>query len=87
MSLPLPPAPEAEPPREPALKIGAIVSVITTVAGAAVVFGVDKAQADTVVDAVLGIVALAPLVSAIWIRRKVWSPSSVAELLRRERRR
>lgn len=88
MSLPLPPPdPDAELPRQPALKIGAIMSVITAMIGAAIVFGADKEQAEAVLGIVAALAAAAPLVSAVWTRRKVWSPASVAELLRRERRR
>ncbi len=86
MSTPLPPAIDEPQPAEPALKIGAIVSVITALVGAAVVFGADKEQADNLLAIVAGLAAAVPLITAAWTRLRVWSPASVAELLKRERR-
>lgn len=86
MSTPAPPTPDPR-SKEPALKVGAIVSVVTAIIGAAVVFGADKEQAEAILGIVVALGAAAPLLSALWIRRRVWSPASVAELLRRERRR
>ena len=85
MSTPLPPDPD-EQPREPALRIGAIVSVVTALIGAAVVFGADEQKARAILGVVAALAAAAPLVSAAWTRRKVFSPASVAELLRERRR-
>lgn len=86
MSTPLPPATDEPQPSEPARRIGAIVSVATAAIGAAVVFGADKEQADNMLALVAVLAAAAPMVTALWIRRKVWSPASVVELLKRVRR-
>lgn len=86
MSIPVPPAPD-EQSKEPARKIGAVVSVATAAIGAAVVFGADKEQADSMLALVAVLAAAAPLVASLWIRRKVFSPATVAELLKRQARR
>lgn len=85
MSTPVPPAPD-EQSTEPALKVGAIMSVATAVIGAAVVFGADKEQAESLLALVAALAAAVPLITALWARRKVFSPKTVAELLKRERR-
>lgn len=85
MSTPVPPAPD-EQSSEPALKVGAIVSVATAAIGAAVVFGADKEQAESLLALVAALAAAVPLLTALWARRKVFSPKTVAELLKRERR-
>jgi hypothetical protein len=86
MSIPIPPAPDDK-SSEPALKVGAIVSVATAAVGAAIVFGADKERAESLLALVAAIAAAVPLLTALWARRKVFSPKTVAELLRRERTR
>jgi len=85
MSIPLPPAPGKQ-SKEPALKIGAIVSVVTAAVGAAVIFGADEQRANELLALVAALAAAAPLITAAWTRMRVWSPKSVAELLSRQRR-
>lgn len=85
MSTPVPPAPD-EQSTEPALKVGAIMSVATAAVGAAIVFGADKEQAESLLALVAALAAAVPLITALWARRKVFSPKTVAELLKRERR-
>lgn len=72
------PDPNAE---EPALKVGAIMAAATAAIGLLVAFGLKLTPEQTA--AILAVVAaLAPLVQAFWTRRKVWSPASVARMLR-----
>ena len=84
MTTPLPPGPGPQ-SSEPALKIGAVVTVATAAIGAAVVFGADKEQAEQLLALVAALAAAAPLVTAVWTRFRVWSPASVAELLKLRR--
>jgi hypothetical protein len=72
-----PPDPKSE---EPALKVGGIVAAVTAVIGLLVVFGVgiDTKQATAIV---VSVTALAPLVSAVFTRARVYAPATVARML------
>ncbi len=80
MSIPAPPPPD-EQSQEPALKAGAIVSVVTTGVAMLVAFGADGEQAKAVVAFLMALVFAAPLITAAWTRRKVWAPATVARLI------
>lgn len=82
------PAPATPDPKstEPAMKIGTITAVTTTLLAVALEFGfkaTDKQQALILTAALI----LVPIAQAAWTRRKVWSPAKVAALLREARRR
>lgn len=67
---------------EPALIVGTITSLAAAVLSAFVAFGLDISDAK--VKAVLAIVGiLAPLVAAWVTRNRVFSPATVAKMLRR----
>lgn len=81
---PLPAAPPAPDPNtsvtEPLITVGAIVTLVTVVLDAVVLFGVHLSDAQT--SGVLAVVNVAaPLVVAAWGRRRVYSPATVARLL------
>jgi uncharacterized membrane protein YgaE (UPF0421/DUF939 family) len=85
MSAPAPATPDPT-SKEPALKVGAIVAFVGAALGLGVAFGLKLTPEQTA--AILGVTTFAaPLVTALWARRKVYSPARVAELLRQERRR
>lgn len=66
---------------EPALSVGVVTTAVTAALTLAVTFGLDLSTAQTA--AILGTVAaLAPLVSAWFTRGRVYSPQSVAQLMR-----
>lgn len=65
---------------EPALTIGGVGAAVAATVTLLVSFGVPITQEQTV--AILGVVAsVGPLVAAVLIRRKVWSPASLAAVL------
>jgi len=67
---------------EPLFSVGTITAAATAVIAALVAFGLpvtDDQQA-----AILGVVGvIAPIVVAVWGRRRVYAPATVARLLRR----
>lgn len=66
---------------EPAAIIGGITAFVTAVLALLVAYGVDISQTQQ--TAILGLVAVvAPLIAALAIRFKVWSPASVQEVKR-----
>lgn len=65
---------------EPALTIGSVGAAVAALVALLVAFGVPISQEQTV--AILGVVAsVGPLLAAVLIRRKVWSPASLAALV------
>lgn len=81
MSISLPPAPD-ETSKEPALKAGLVVGFVGAVIATGVAFGLKLTPEQS--TALIGLATFAaPVVSAIWTRRKVFSPATVAELLRK----
>lgn len=67
---------------EPLVSVGTITAAATAVVGLLVAFGLDLT--DTQRTAILGVVGvLAPVVVAVWGRRRVYAPATVARLLRR----
>ncbi len=66
---------------EPALSVGAITAAVGAVLGLVVAFGLKLTPEQTA--AILGVTTvLAPLVSAWFTRGRVYSPQSVARLMR-----
>lgn len=82
MSTPQPPAPN-ERAKEPAAEIGIYVSAAMAIIGVLVTFGIgiDEVQGKAIVGAVAALATLAPIVSALWTRRRVYSPATVAQLV------
>lgn len=77
------PTPEQAQSTEPALKVSAIVSFVGAVLALVVAFGFKLTPDQTAtIMAVTAVVA--PLVSGWFTRSRVWSPASVAALLRRK---
>ena len=67
---------------EPALSVGAVAAAVGAVLTLLITFGVDLSEAQT--EAILGVVLIAgPVVLAAITRSRVFSPATVAKLLRR----
>lgn len=67
---------------EPAVTVGAVAAAVGAVLTLLIAFGVNLSEAQT--EAILGVVLVAgPLVLAAITRGRVWSPATVAKLLRR----
>lgn len=67
-------------PSEPLAKVGGAVTVVTAVIALVVAFGLKLSDAQ--VAAILGVVAvIAPIITTLWGRLKVWSPASVRAAL------
>lgn len=67
---------------EPLVSVAAVTAVGAAVVGLLVAFGLDLTDAQQ--KGILGVLAaLAPVVVAAWGRRKVYSPATVARLMRR----
>jgi hypothetical protein len=79
------PDPEAPDPtsREPAMKAGGVTAAVGAALWLAIEFGAKLTAGQQA--AILGAaVILFPLLQAVWTRRHVWSPATVAKLLRGE---
>jgi len=73
LGIPATPPPGA--PSEPLAKVGGVTAAATAFIALFVAFGAHLTHAQVI--AILGVVAvLAPLVTAIWGRLKVWSPAT-----------
>lgn len=73
-------------PAEPLLTVGAITTAGTVLLGLLVAFGLHLS--DDQRQAILAALAvLAPLITAIWGRSKVYSPRTAARLVQDARRR
>jgi hypothetical protein len=73
--------PNEDHPREPLWSVGSIVTAATVVLDAAVVWGLPLSHdKETALLAVINVAA--PIAVAVWGRRKVFSPATVARLLR-----
>lgn len=82
--LPAPPNPNTS-STEPLLTVGGAVAVITALLDLLVLFGVHLSDAQQA--GVLAVVnVLAPFAVALWGRRKVYAPASVARLIAAARR-
>lgn len=69
--------PDPRPASEPVLNRGAIVAAVTALLALLVAFGVPLSDGQQA--AILGLIAAAaPLVAAVWARRSVDSPATVA---------
>lgn len=69
------------PGKEPAIAVGSAASVIVALFYLIMTLFPDILN-DTQEEAIVGIIAiLAPIVAAVIIRSKVWSPASVKEVL------
>ena len=67
---------------EPLFTVGSITAAVTAVLALLVAFGLDLSGDQK--QAILGVVAVAaPIIVAAVARRKVYSPATVARLLRR----
>jgi hypothetical protein len=78
----LPPIPPSGSPKEPLVKVGGFVGLIVAVFAVAVSFGLKIS--DDQQSALLGLAAiLAPIVTVLWGRLKVWSPASVRAALQK----
>jgi hypothetical protein len=64
---------------EPAVKAGVVTGAVAAVLAVAVAFGFHL-RPDQVAAIVAAIAALAPIFGALWTRRAVWSPKTVARL-------
>lgn len=91
---PIPPAPapdpnpavEPEPAKEPLLTVGAITAVTSAAVSCVVAFGVHLTETQQ--GAILALIAtVAPIVVALFARRSVYSPMTVARLLEGQRNR
>lgn len=81
MTQPLPAPPDPDPnSREPLLSVGFIVTAVTVVLDLLVIFGVHLPDA-TRTTVLTATTLAAPLIVAVWGRRKVFSPATVATLL------
>ena len=82
--LPAPPDPNTA-STEPLLSVGTITAVATAVLSLLVLFGLHLSPATqgTILTAI-GVIA--PVVVALWGRRKVYAPATVARLLAAARR-
>lgn len=75
------PTPQQARSEEPALAVGSITVLASGVVAAAAIFGTDlDTKQITAVLAALAIIA--PTVSTLIIRSRVWSPATVARLLK-----
>ena len=71
----IPPTPPPGAPSEPLAKVGGITALVTAVIALLVSFGLHLTHAQVI--AILGVVSvLAPIVTTVWGRLKVWSPAS-----------
>lgn len=78
MSLPEVPQPGA--PTEPLTPVAAIVAVVTAALGLVVAFGFKLSPDQTAT--IIGVFSVAaPVIVAIWGRRKVFSPATVRALV------
>ncbi len=70
--------------REPARAVGSVVAVATALVGVLVAFGVgiNDTQARAVVALVIALGAAAPFIAGMLIRNRVYSPATVAKMLR-----
>lgn len=67
-------------PREPLWSVGSITAAAAVVLDAAVVWGLPLSHAkETALLAVINVAA--PIVVAVWGRRRVFAPATVARLL------
>jgi hypothetical protein len=72
--------PNEEHPREPLWSVGSIVTIATVALDAAVVWGLPLSHdKETALLAVINVAA--PIAVAVWGRRRVFSPATVARLL------
>lgn len=80
MSIPVP-SPEEAKSSEPARQAGVVTAVVGAGLWLATEFGahLTAGQQAAILGAAL---ILGPLVQAAWTRRRVWSPATVAKLLR-----
>ncbi|GAB3817598.1 hypothetical protein [Micromonospora zhanjiangensis] len=70
-------------PSEPLVSVGAITAGVTAVLALLIAFGLNISDGQQ--SAILGVVAVvAPLVAALAGRSRVWSPATVARLMRRQ---
>lgn len=82
MSLNDPGAPDPK-SKNPALAAGGVTAIAGGILWVAIEFGADLTAGQQA--AILGLaVLILPLLQAAWTRAKVWSPASVAKLLRGE---
>jgi hypothetical protein len=84
---PLPAEPDPRTAKsEPLITIGAIIAAVAAVLALLVSFKVpiDERQHDAILGA---IVVIAPIVTALWGRAKVYSPRTVVHLLAQARKR
>jgi hypothetical protein len=73
LGIPATPPPGA--PSEPLAKVGGLVTAITAITALVVAFGLKLSDAQ--VAAILGVAAvLAPIITTVWGRLKVWSPAT-----------
>lgn len=76
----LPPTPPAGAPAEPLVTVGLVTAVGAAILGLATSFGLHLTDAQT--SAVTtGLAVVAPLVVALWGRRKVFSPATVRKMI------
>lgn len=84
MSEPVPAVPDPA-STEPLLTVGTITALATAILGLLVLFGVDiPDEGKAAILSAVGV--LAPVVVAVWGRRKVYAPATVARLLSAGRR-
>ncbi len=82
MTVPVP-TPEEAQSKEPAMKAGGVTAAVGAGLWLAMEFGAKLTAGQQ--TAILGAaVILFPLLQAAWTRRHVWSPATVAKLLRGE---
>ena len=67
---------------EPAVILGAVTDLVTAIIAVLVAFGVNVSadQRDAVLALVVALAGLAPLVSGLLTRQRVFSPATVEEL-------
>ena len=67
---------------EPAVILGAVTGLVTAIIAVLVVFGVNVSanQRDAVLALVVALAGLAPLVSGLLTRQRVFSPATVERL-------